>query len=202
MQLLPIKYFESTQVLQIAEELLGTIIVTHINNEVTSGIIVETEAYAGVTDKASHAYKGRRTPRNETMYARGGTVYVYICYGIHDMLNIVTNKENTPDAILIRAIEPIEGMEIMQQRTGKFFTDTTITRGPGNVAKALGISKLQDGINLQNGAIKIYRNNTVQHFASLTGKGNRIGMETAGEAAKLPYRFFVKDNKYVSRPNK
>lgn len=130
MQLLPIKYFESTKVLQIAEELLGTIIVTHINNEVTSGIIVETEAYAGVTDKASHAYKGRRTPRNETMYARGGTVYVYICYGIHDMLNIVTNKENTPDAILIRAIEPIEGMEIMQQRTGKFFTDTTITVAP------------------------------------------------------------------------
>ena len=202
MQLLPIKYFERTEVLQIAEELLGTIIVTNINNEVTSGIIVETEAYAGVTDKASHAYRGRRTARNETMYARGGTVYVYICYGIHDMLNIVTNKKDTPDAVLIRAIEPIEGTGIMLRRTGKNFIDDTLTRGPGNVARALGIRKLHDGIRLQNAAIKIYRNTAAEHFTSIIGKGKRIGVEAAGEDAMRPFRFFVKGNKYVSRPNK
>ncbi|HRD43940.1 MAG TPA: DNA-3-methyladenine glycosylase, partial [Ferruginibacter sp.] len=95
------QFFEGTRVLDIAEDLLGKIVVTHFNHEVTSGLIVETEAYAGVSDSASHAFGGRRTARNETMYAKGGAVYVYICYGIHPMLNIVTNKKNIPDAVLI-----------------------------------------------------------------------------------------------------
>ncbi len=201
MNILPLPFFERTRVLDIAEDLLGKIVVTHFNHEVTSGLIVETEAYAGVSDSASHAFGGRRTARNETMYAKGGAVYVYICYGIHQMLNIVTNKKNIPDAVLIRAIEPLEGLDIMLNRSGKTISDASITRGPGNVARALGIHKGYDGMMLQNGAIKIYKENDKKLRQHLIGKSKRIGVENSGKDALQPYRFFIKGNAYVSKPN-
>ena len=139
MKKLELDFYTREDVVQVARELLGKIVVSNIDNEVTSGRIVETEAYVAHVDKASHAYNGRRTSRNEHMYSSGGTAYVYICYGMHQMLNVVTNKHDIPDAVLIRAIEPISGVDIMLRRTGKTVLDNTLTKGPGNVGKALGI---------------------------------------------------------------
>ena len=189
-------FYQRNDVVTIAKELIGKIIVTDTHNNITSGRIVETEAYVAHIDKASHAYNGKRTLRNEAMYYAAGTVYVYICYGMHNMLNIVTNDKDVPDAILIRALEPMSGIEIMLERTNKKVLDNTLTKGPGNVAKAMGISKyfsgkvLKDEINIFQDEVD-YRQNEI-------GISKRIGIDSAGLDALLPYRFFVKGNKYVS----
>src|SRR6185437_15686660 len=128
MKKLPLSFYDRDDVIQIARELLGKIIVTHFDGQTTSARILETEAYIGFTDKASHSYGHRRTARNEHMYSAPGTSYVYICYGMHRMFNIVTNKKDIPDAVLIRAVEPVEGIDIMAKRTGKNITDKTLTR--------------------------------------------------------------------------
>lgn len=119
MRKIPASFYDRTDVLQIARELLGKILVTNWNSVITSGRIVECEAYNGVIDKASHAYKGRRTARNDVMYEKAGTAYVYICYGIHHLFNVVTNKKGIPHAILIRAVEPVEGISEMLKRRNK-----------------------------------------------------------------------------------
>ncbi len=147
MNKLPLEFYLRKDVVLIAKELLGKVLVTNWNNEITSGRIVETEAYAGEIDKASHAYKGR-TKRTEVIYKQGGTAYVYLCYGIHQMFNIVTNENDVPHAILIRSVEPLEGINIMLQRTGKKTADHTLTRGPGNVGKAFGFHTSQCGVSL------------------------------------------------------
>lgn len=187
--------------MQIAKELIGKIAITNFNGRFTSGRIVETEAYAGITDRASHAYAGKRTTRNEHMYSQGATVYIYICYGIHQMLNIVTNESDIPDAILIRAIEPMQGIEIMLERTGKKKPDHTLTRGPGNVARALGINKSQSGLSLTGDKIFIASDHLLIEEDKI-GSSKRIGVAYAEMDAMLPYRFFLKGNKYVSgKPN-
>ena len=111
-------------------------------------MIVETEAYEGVTDKASHAYGNRRTARTDVMYCIGGTAYIYLCYGVHSLFNIVTNRDGIPHAILIRGIVPAEGTAIMLQRTGKVSVTKNFGIGPGNVSKALGIHYSQTGLDL------------------------------------------------------
>src|SRR5688572_30262214 len=118
MQKLQQSFYLRNDVVKIARELLGKVLVTNWDNEYTSGRIVETEAYAGEVDRASHASKGR-TARTSVIFEEGGIAYVYLCYGIHEMFNIVTNKAGVPHAILIRAVEPIDGIDIMLQRTGK-----------------------------------------------------------------------------------
>lgn len=190
-------FYERNNVLKIAKELLGKILVTKWEGIVTSGRIVECEAYNGVIDKASHASGGRRTARNEIMYGNGGFSYVYLCYGIHHLFNVVTNLKDTPHAILIRALEPLEGIDEMLSRTGKKKLDYTLTRGPGNVSKALGIYTKHNGIFLSHEKLYIaddgkkYKRNEI--IAS-----PRIGVDYAGEDAKLPYRFYVKGSLYVS----
>jgi DNA-3-methyladenine glycosylase len=161
---------------------------------------VETEAYVGIIDKASHSFGGRRTSRNEHMYSAAGTAYVYICYGMHQMMNIVTNEKEIPDAILIRAIEPLEGIEIMLKRTGKNKLDKTLTRGPGNVGKALGIFKHHSGLFLLDDEIFLMDNGEKIPDENI-GISKRIGVESAGTDALLPYRFYVKGNQYVSGKN-
>src|ERR1700739_2187259 len=119
-------FYLQEDVVLVAKDLLGKGLCTHINGKFTSGIITETEAYAGVFDKASHAFGGKRTPRNENMYARGGTLYVYLCYGIHHLFNVVTNNEDIPHAVLIRAIKPLEGIEtILKRRKQKTLAKNT-----------------------------------------------------------------------------
>ena len=197
MNKLTIDFYNRKEVLLIAAELLGKIIVTCVDGNVTSGRIVETEAYIGLTDKASHSWLGKRTARNEHMYAQAGTSYVYICYGIHQMFNVVTNAKDIPDAVLIRAVEPLEGGGIMLTRTGKEKPDYTLTKGPGNVGKALGINKMHSGISLQGETIYIASDGYKPDKKQI-GTSKRIGVEYAEKDALLPYRFYIRGNKYVS----
>lgn len=195
-------FYQHKDVVVTAKQLLGKIIVTETDGVITSARIAETEAYAANIDKASHAYNGRRTARNEHMYSQGGTVYVYICYGMHTMLNVVTNSKNIPDAILIRAVEPLEGVEIMLRRTGKKVFDNTLTKGPGNLAKALGITKEHSGKFFGEEHIHIY-DDGYQLKESEIGTSKRIGVDGAAADALLPYRFYIRGNKFVSgRPVK
>ena len=203
MKKLPKRFYDRHDVIQIAKELLGKVVVTNVDGKITSGRIVETEAYVGLVDKASHSFNGRRTPKNEQMYCAPATSYVYICYGMHQMLNIVTNKKDIPDAVLIRAIEPIDGIGIMLKRTGKAHIDNTLTKGPGNVGKALGLTKKHSGKNLLDGEIVIYEDAESNIPQDSIGISKRIGVESAGADGLLPYRFYIKGNKFVSgRPVK
>ena len=201
MKKIPLSFYKRKDVLQISKELLGKIVVTNIDGLITSGRIVETEGYIGTTDKASHAYGGRRTARNEHMYEGPATAYIYVCYGMHQMLNIVTNEKNIPDAILIRGIEPLSGLDIMSKRTGKEITDKTITRGPGNLGKALGINKSLSGIHLLDNVIYLL-DDGILFINNEIGISKRIGVESAGADSLLPHRFYVKSNPYVSGNNR
>lgn len=197
MKKLPLDFYIRYDVVTLAKELLGKIVFSEIDGRRTSGRIVETEAYAGISDRASHSFNGRRTRRNEHMYSKGGTAYIYICYGIHRMLNVVTNVAGVPDAILIRAIEPLDGHELMLERTNKKTGDVTITKGPGNVAKSLGIAKIHSGELLTGPVIYLADDGYVIEKDQI-GESKRIGVDYAGADALLPYRFYVKGNCYVS----
>jgi len=202
MKKLPIEFYSRDNVVQVAKDLLGKIIITKFDGVITSARIMETEAYIGITDKASHSYNGKRTARNEHMYAEPGIAYVYICYGMHHLFNVVTNKKNIPDAVLIRAAEPLQGIDTMLKRTGKKKLDHTLTRGPGNVGKALGIAKVHSGLSLRGNSISIIDDGYVPEKKSI-GASKRIGVESAGAAALYPYRFYIRGNKFVSSyPNK
>jgi DNA-3-methyladenine glycosylase len=196
---LPLSFYQQKNVCNVAKALLGKLLVTSFDGLLTAGRIAETEAYAGVTDKASHAWNGRRTDRTAIMYAAGGVSYVYLCYGIHHLFNVVTHEADTPHAVLIRAIEPVYGIEAMLKRTGKKKPDASLTRGPGNVSKALGIFKQHTGLSLLEKPLFI----ADDHFKiqpSAIGKSVRIGVDYAGEDALLPYRFYLKGNPYLSGP--
>lgn len=196
MEKLPLSFYLRDDVAAISRDLLGKVLVTNWNGERTSGRIVETEAYAGEIDRASHASKGR-TKRTEVMYGEGGRAYVYLCYGIHQMFNIVANREGIPHAILIRAVEPIEGIGIMLRRTGKKVADETLTRGPGNVGKAFGFHTTQCGLSLLNDELYIADDGFRPGRGSI-GISPRIGVDYAGDHAAWDYRFYIKGNKYVS----
>jgi len=197
MKKLDTSFYQRKNVLLIAKELLGKILVTNWDGIITSGRIVECEAYNGIVDKASHASGGRRTTRNEIMYGAGGFSYVYLCYGIHHLFNVVTNLKDTPHAILIRGLEPMEGIEEMLLRTSKKKLDYTLTRGPGNVSKALGIYTKHNGIFLSDEKMYIAEDGRKYKKSEIIASP-RIGVDYAGEDAKLPYRFYVKGNPYVS----
>jgi DNA-3-methyladenine glycosylase len=194
---LPIEFYDRDNVVLIARELVGKILVTRFNGLLTAGRIVETEAYIGITDMASHSRNGTRTARNEHMYAEAGMSYVYICYGMHHLFNVVTNGKDIPDAVLIRALEPIEGIPVMLKRTGKDKADYTLTKGPGNAGKAMGIDKTHSGLNLLGKEIYIMDDGVI-YDKKLIGASKRIGVESAGADALLPYRFYLKGNPYVS----
>ncbi|MCL6523955.1 MAG: DNA-3-methyladenine glycosylase [Thermoflavifilum sp.] len=195
---LPLSFYRGTDVVQIARELLGKRLVTRVNGHITSGIIVETEAYAGITDRASHGYGGRRTARNEALYQPGGVAYVYLCYGIHHLFNVVTNEANIPHAVLIRALQPDEGIPEMLKRTGKQQLDYTLTSGPGSLSRALGIHYRQhNGLSLTDNLIWIEEANPIH--TELIVADTRVGVAYAGEDAYLPYRFYLKNNPWVSK---
>lgn len=197
MKKLKVSFYARKDVVVIAKDLIGKILVTNINGGQTSGRIVETEAYNGVIDKASHAFGGRYTDRTKVMYMPGGHAYVYLCYGIHHLFNVVTNVQDTPHAVLIRAVEPICGIDIMLQRTGKKKLDHTLTRGPGNVSKALGIQTLHSAESLFGNTIYIV-NDGFKIADQDIGVTSRVGVNYAGEDAQLPYRFYIKNNLFVS----
>lgn len=197
MKKLPLSFYRGDNVLQIAAELMGKILVTNWEGIITSGRIVECEAYNGIIDKASHAAGGRRTARNEVMYADGGVAYVYLCYGIHHLFNVVTNDKDIPHAILIRAVEPVTGIDEMLKRTGKPKADHTLTRGPGNVSKALGIHTTHSRHPLLSKQLYI-ADDGFRFDKKQIATSARIGVDYAGKDALLPYRFYIKGNPFVS----
>lgn len=196
MRILPLSYYQQPDPVALARDLIGKLLVTAFGGERTSGRIVETEAYRGEQDRASHAFRGR-TRRTEVLYGAGGTAYVYLCYGLHQMFNIVTHEAGTPHAILIRALEPVEGIPVMLRRTGKTKLDASLTRGPGNVGKALGFHTTQCGLPLTGPELFLaddgFRFPAAQVLAS-----PRIGVAYAGADAALDYRFYVAGHPNVS----
>ncbi|WP_293742287.1 DNA-3-methyladenine glycosylase [uncultured Pedobacter sp.] len=195
------EYYQNEDVVSLAKDLLGKVLYTKIGEEITAGIIVETEAYFGVKDKASHAYGGRRTRRTETMYGEGGVAYVYLCYGMHHLFNVVTSVKDDPHAVLIRGIEPILGLEIIEQRRNMSRLKGAISAGPGSAAKAFGIDKTFDAKNLSGEEIWI-EDHGIRYAEEDIAATPRVGIAYAKEHALLPWRFFIKGNKYVSKPNK
>lgn len=194
---LPRSFYQKPDVVQIAKDLLGKILVTQIEGILTAGKIVETEAYCGRGDKACHA-NGKRTPRTEIMYAEGGRAYVYLCYGIHHLFNIVTNVEGQADAVLIRALEPIQGLDAMKERRN--FTNAKLTSGPGMLSQAMGIKVNMTGLDLCENEIWVVQNIKEEAFGILAD--TRIGVEYAEEDALKPWRFVIAGNKFVSKPVK
>jgi DNA-3-methyladenine glycosylase len=194
---LPRSFYLRDDVVTIARDLLGKVLWTEFDGVRTAGIISETEAYAGVSDRASHAWAERRTARNEAMYARGGTAYVYLCYGIHHLFNVVTNLEEVPHAVLIRGIVPLEGQAHMRRRRGCGTALTTA--GPGTLTQALGIRTAHNSIDLLSGPIGIGDRGIkirVRHILI----GPRIGVDYAGKDARLPYRFRLTPDLVASLP--
>jgi DNA-3-methyladenine glycosylase len=184
-------FYTRGQVLEIAKDLIGKVLVTNMDGVFSSGIITETEGYDGIYDRACHAYKGRRTPRTETMYSTGGVAYIYLCYGIHALFNVVTNEKDVPDAVLIRAVYPLDGIDVMLSRRNKLKADKTLSGGPGTVAQSLGLQLHLNGTSLNSRKIWIEDRGIYipdQHI-KIT---KRIGVESAGEAAHYPYRFVVR----------
>lgn len=187
---IPREFYVRNDVVQISRELLGKVLCTRLNGQVTKAVITETEAYAGVTDKASHAYGGRRTKRTEPIYAQGGTAYVYLCYGIHHLFNVVTNAANTPHATLIRAAEPFAGSDLMLQRRKKRQSDKSLLAGPGSLAQALGITTNLSGTSLLGNRIWI-EDHKLPFATEDIVVGPRVGIDYADEDAQRPYRFSV-----------
>ena len=190
---LPAAFYRREDVVQVSRELLGKVLCTRTNGAVTRAVITETEAYAGVGDKASHAYGGRRTRRTEPMYADGGIAYVYLCYGIHHLFNVVSAGAGTPHAILVRAGRPLEGLVLMTKRRGRAATDKTLMAGPGTFSQALGITTKLTGSSLQGGRIWI-EDHGIEVDPGRIVTGPRVGVDYAAEDAARPYRFIVQES--------
>jgi DNA-3-methyladenine glycosylase len=189
-------FYQGTDVVKVAKDLLGKVLFTKTGRSLTSGIIVETEAYSHV-EKGCHAYLNRKTKRNEVMFNPGGYAYVYLCYGIHNLFNVVTGVAGTGDAVLIRALEPIEGIGLMKKR---MLTDNVrrITSGPGKLTKALGIDRSFNGKHLTGSDVWIGDEGlTIKKQQVIASK--RIGIDYAGKDAELPWRFTIEGNVWVSK---
>ncbi len=196
LQKLDLPFYLRDDVVTVARDLIGKYVFTEFEGELTGGMIVETEAYNGRTDKACHAYR-RRTPRTEVMYDRGGVAYIYLCYGIHHMLNIVTNTEGLADAVLVRAIQPVEGLETMIARRGKDL-GYKLTAGPGALGKALAVHKDMTGVSLLGGEIWLARDTETKESHKIL-VDRRVGVDYAGNDALLPWRFFIENSPWVSK---
>jgi len=196
---LPASYYASHDVTYLAKDLLGKFLCTRINGQYCSGQIVETEAYRGPDDRAAHSYNNRRTPRTEVMYWQGGVAYIYVCYGMHHLMNVVTAPEDSAHAVLIRALDPADGIEFMAARRKMDPKDTRLTKGPGALSVAMGLRSNLTGMSLFKSSSPIWiedRGIRLKEEAICISK--RIGVEGAGEAASWLWRYFVKGNRYVS----
>ena len=197
MNKLALDFYKRDDTLKIARELLGkTLVVPDKNGDRVSGKIVETEAYLGPEDKAAHSHNNRRTKRTEIMFHEGGVAYVFFVYGMYFQFNVVVGKQDVPHAILIRAVEPIDGIEIMRKRRGKM-PDKNLTSGPGKLSIALEIDKSFNAENLSGDRVWIEEGGRLSNSKIETGK--RIGIDYAEEFANEPWRFYLKGNHFVSK---
>lgn len=198
---LPRRFYLREDTLQIARELLGKILVVPTDDgERVSGMIVECEAYLGRTDRAAHSFGGRRTARNEIAYGAGGFAYVFFVYGMYFQFNVVTHTIDEPHVVLIRALEPVDGIEIMRARRnskGKSMPDKNLTSGPGKLCIAMGIDRGFNGEDLLGSRMWLEEGKKFSHKEIAVGP--RIGIDYAAEDAEKPWRFWVKDNPFVSR---
>jgi DNA-3-methyladenine glycosylase len=194
---LPREFYTRSDVLEVARDLLGKrLVVPNRNGARVAGIIVETEAYRGPEDRASHAYGGRRTNRTETMYGIGGTAYVYFVYGMYNQFNVVTSIEDIPHAVLVRALEPVEGLDIIRRRRpGRL--EYEWTSGPGRLCVALGIDRRLDNADLLDERVWIEEGVSVS--PRQIARGPRVGIDYAQEWVAKPWRFWMKDNPFVSK---
>lgn len=192
-------FYAREDTLAVARELLGKRLVVPTDAGVrVSGRIVETEAYLGAEDKAAHSYGWRRTARTETMYAKGGTAYVFFVYGMHHQFNVVTGPEGAPTAVLVRAVEPEEGIEIMRERRA-VTKDRDLTSGPGKLCKALAIDRSFDGEDVTKSTRVWLEDAGARISPDEIAAGPRIGIAYAEEYALKPWRFWMKGNLFVSR---
>jgi len=191
-------FYERNDVVDISRDLIGKFLCTNFNGILTSGMIVETEAYNGRTDRASHAFPDVRTKRTETMYGPPGRAYVYLCYGIHHLFNVVTNKEGYADAILIRALKPEKGIEQMLERRDRNKLDPAVSNGPGKLSQALGIKTDHDQKDLMGEEIWI-EDRSIEITDNQILSAERVGIDYAGEDARLPWRFVLKDSRWLSK---
>ncbi len=197
--ILPKKFYLTGHVTEIARNLLGKILYTSFDNELTAGIIVETEAYCGATDKASHAFKNKLTSRTITMFGHPGRAYIYLCYGIHSLFNVVTNKKGKADAVLIRAIEPVVGLETMKMRRNYTGNLINLTSGPGKLTKALKIDRIQNSNDLTSKSNGLWLEFNNSESRPIIEHSKRIGVDYAGADADLLWRFYIKNNAWVSQ---
>ncbi|MBX3280841.1 MAG: DNA-3-methyladenine glycosylase [Acidobacteria bacterium] len=195
--LLSRKFYSRNDPAKIARELLGKLLVVPSSEGRVSGMIVETEAYLGEIDRAAHSFGGRRTKRNEVMYGEAGFAYVFFVYGMYNQMNCVTGKPGTPHAILIRGIEPVDGIEIMQKRRPKAKKLTDLTSGPGKLCIAMAIDRTLNGEDLLGSKVFIEKYRTIK--PADIECGHRIGIDYAGDDAFLPLRFWIRGNPFVSR---
>lgn len=199
--------FYARSSVEVAPQLLGKYLVHEYGGKKIVGKIVETEAYRGPNDKAAHSYNNRRTERNEVMYGPPGYAYVYIIYGTNNCMNKITAEIDVPEGVLIRALEPVEGLEEMvQNRYGKSLEELkkseiiNLTNGPGKLCKALNITRKNNGDDLLGDEVYILDPALNEEFEITTGP--RINIGYAEEAVHFPWRFYIKGNKYVSKPHK
>jgi DNA-3-methyladenine glycosylase len=194
---LDLSFYERNDVVKIARELIGKQLITKVEGVITGGVIVETEAYSW-KEKGCHAFGGRMTERNKIMFEGGGHTYVYLCYGMHNLFNVVTNKKGKADAVLIRAIEPLIGISEMQNRRGLVKNPFQLTSGPGKLTKAMGIDRTFNGKFLLNNEVWVEDSGEKLNARHIE-ISERIGIDYAGNDAKLPWRFTLKGSKWVSK---
>jgi len=194
---LPEEFYLQPEVVSIARQLLGKVLITHINGDIAGGIITETEAYSGESDRASHAFGGRRTHRTETLYQKGGIAYIYLCYGMHHLFNVVTHSEGFPHAVLIRALHPLIGYETIARRLGKDTQGRLQLNGPGKLSRALGITVALNATSLSGNTIWITELGCKVSESKIRS-GPRIGVEYAGSHALWPMRFWFEDDEFLS----
>lgn len=190
MKKLKTNFYTRENVLEVARDLLGKVLCSRIDDRVSKAIITETEGYAGVADRASHAYGGRRTQRTEPMFRQGGIAYVYLCYGIHHLFNVVTSKEDDPQAVLVRAGFPLAGIDEMLLRRAKTSNEKNLLAGPGSLGRALGIRTSDSGTSLFGNRIWI-EDHGIRVQDEKISAGPRIGIDYAGDDAARPYRFLI-----------
>ncbi|MEO5581688.1 MAG: DNA-3-methyladenine glycosylase [Saprospiraceae bacterium] len=192
-------FYQNIDVVETCRQLIGKVLVSQIDGLLTSGIIVEAEAYRAPDDRACHAYGDRRTGRTEVMFSKGGVAYIYICYGIHHLFNVVTGPMDHAHAILIRGLEPLEGIDIMLERRKMKKMDFKITRGPGALSLALGFRSTMSGQSLFSDNSSFYiEDRKINYPDDVIATGPRIGVESSGESASWPWRYYVRNNPYVS----
>lgn len=197
MKILP-EFYESNDVVFLSRMLLGKYLFTQIDGQLTGGRIVETEAYRGPEDRGSHAHNNRYTPRTQVMFSQGGVSYVYLCYGIHYLFNIISGDEGNPHAILVRGIEPVTGIETMLVRRNMTGLAPRITAGPGAVAQALGLNKTHNALSLQGQTVWLEDRGELDAMETII-TGPRVGMNFEGPWHSIPWRFSLKGNRYVSK---